>query len=131
MPLKKATTWRHYLPTRNSMVSFPFACFECRKVFKRRVEFRRPTEKKQVCSQCGGILWFTGDAFRAPGLQNSKQWRKAETLIRGGVLFLSNWGYRPGVLRDVAPFLKRSRTESPGGRLLARVKKVRQKNVPR
>jgi hypothetical protein len=129
MALKKGTNWRHYLPERNSTVSLPFACFECRKVFKRRVEFRQPTEKKQVCSQCGRALWFTGNAFRAPSLENAQQWQKAETLIRNGVLFLSNWGYRPTALREVAPFLKSIRVKSPGGRLLARLKRVRQKKA--
>jgi len=130
MPLK-GTKWRHYLPKRNATVSLPFACFDCCKVFKRRVEFRRPTEKKQTCSQCGGALWFTGDAFRAPSLQNAKQWQKVEALIRNGVLFLSNWGYRPATLREVAPFLKHVRMDSPGERLLTRVKKVRQNSRAR
>jgi hypothetical protein len=127
----KLTTWRHYLPKRGSRVSLPFACFACRKVFKRRVDFVRPTEKKQVCSQCAGNLWFTGDAFRAPGVQNAKQWRKAEALIRNGVLFWSNLGYRPTVLRQIAPFLKRVRLESPAERFLTRVKRVKTKKVHR
>jgi len=51
MPVLKKT-YRHYTYFQGDKTSVAFACFECRKVFKRRVTLR-PSVKPQICSQCG------------------------------------------------------------------------------
>jgi hypothetical protein len=118
--LKKTKRYQHYRYFQGEKVSVAFACFECRKVFKRKVAFQ-PTVEPQICSQCASRMWLAGTAFKAPRQDNSKQWRKAEKLIRAGVLFWPNAGYRPAVLREVEPFLKRVLQKSHGEDLLSRI----------
>jgi DNA-directed RNA polymerase subunit RPC12/RpoP len=128
---KRTTRYRHYTYFRGGETSTQFACFQCRKIFKRRISFLRKETERQVCSQCGAKIWFTGTAFKSPRQEDVKQWRKAELLIKSAVLFHPNWGYRPEVLREVAPFLKRARHESDGQRLLSRTSRTKSKNASR
>jgi len=128
MPVLKKT-YRHYTYFQGDKTSVAFACFECRKVFKRRVTLR-PSVKPQICSQCGTRMWLTGTAFKAPHQEDSKQWRKAEKLIRSGVLFWPNAGYRPAMLREVEPFLKRALRKSRGENLLSRIANRNAKRSP-
>jgi len=52
-----------------------------------------------------------GRQFKAPKLDDVKQWRKVEALVQGGITFHSQRLYSlcnmPKVLREVAPFIRR------------------------
>ena len=86
-----------------------FACFSCRKVFNkltgkieadvvsRHSEWTPPFYQ---CSECGSQLYFTGEEFRPPTRQALDQWRKAELLIRNGLLFHKDIGPYPKTLSE-------------------------------
>ena len=114
---KRAKKYRHYTYFRGSDKNFPFACFQCRKVFKRRVSASSGEIERPNCLRCGAELWFTGTAFRAPRQEDIKQWRKAEMLIRSGMVFSPNSGALPETLREAIPFLM-SRRRRPDLSLL-------------
>jgi hypothetical protein len=57
-----------------------FACFECRKSFKRKLG-----RETSACPQCGKPMCEMGRQFKAPKLDDAKQWRKVEALVRGGI----------------------------------------------
>jgi DNA-directed RNA polymerase subunit RPC12/RpoP len=86
-----------------------FACFECRKSFKRKLG-----RETYACPQCGKEMCEMGRQFKAPRLDDVKQWRKVEALVRGGITFhsqrLHSLRNMPKVLREVAPFIRRVRT---------------------
>lgn len=117
--------YRHYTYFQDANTLAQFACFQCRKIFKRKVPFDWKKLEEKRCSQCQAVVWFTGTAFKAPRQEDSKQWQKAELLIKNGILFHPNYGYRPRVLREVAPFLKRKRLKSQGETLLAKISKAK------
>jgi hypothetical protein len=102
---KKTKKYRHYTYFSGDEASAQFACFQCRKVFKRRVAFYRCEAENQTCLKCGSEMWFTGTAFKAPRRETVKQLSKAELLIKNGILFYPNAGYRPKVLREVVRVL--------------------------
>src|SRR5262245_1646701 len=122
---KTKKRYRHYNHFQGGETSVQFACFQCRKIFKRKVSFKRGETEGKICSQCREPIWFTGTAFKAPRQEEVKQWRKAELLIKNGVLFHSNCGYRPKVLREVAPFLKRVKLKSVGEISLGKLSKAK------
>jgi hypothetical protein len=70
-------------------------------------------------------MWEMGRQFKAPKLDDVKQWRKVEALVRGDITFHSQRLYTlrnmPKVLREVAPFIRRVRMPklSEGARLLS------------
>ena len=107
-----------------------FACFECRKSFKRELK-REP----YACPQCGNPMFEMGRQFKAPAQTDVKQWRKVEALVRGGITFHSQRLYSlrnmPKVLREVAPFVRRVRTSkmSDGARLLSSTPRKRRKRI--
>jgi len=107
-----------------------FACFECRKSFKRKLG--RGT---YACPQCGNRMWEMGRQFKAPKLDDLKQWRKVEALVRGGITFHSQRLYSlrnmPKVLREVAPFIRGVQTSkaSDGVRLLSSTPRKRRKRI--
>ena len=84
-----------------------FACFDCRKSFKRKLAAVRKTEHPPACPQCSKEMWEMGRQFKAPSQDDIKQWRKVEALVRGGITFHSQRLYHlrnmPKVLREVAP----------------------------
>ena|SRR5258706_5412439 len=75
-----------------------FACFECRKSFKRKLG-----RETYICPQCEKEMCEMGRQFKAPKLDDVKQWRKVEALVRGGITFHSQRLYSlrnmPKVLR--------------------------------
>jgi DNA-directed RNA polymerase subunit RPC12/RpoP len=107
-----------------------FACFECRKSFKRKLG-----RETYACPQCGKPMCEMGRQFKAPKLDDAKQWRKVEALVRGGITFNSQRLYSlrnmPKVLREVAPFIRRVRTPkmSDGARLLSSTPRTRRKRI--
>jgi DNA-directed RNA polymerase subunit RPC12/RpoP len=108
-----------------------YACFDCRKAFKRYVSYL-PEDKPQPehnCPECGGKMWEMGRTFKAPKQDDVKQWRKVEALVRNGITFHSygshGLGRFPRVWDEVAPFIEkvRLRSEGEGKRLLRKISK--------
>jgi hypothetical protein len=65
---------------------FSFACFDCRRSFKRRYEhgvYERP------CPVCGGSAKRLDRKFQPPSRNDVKQWEKVEYLYEHGFRFHS------------------------------------------
>ncbi|PPE65030.1 hypothetical protein C1704_16240 [Caldimonas caldifontis] len=88
--------------------SLQYACFACRKCFK-RPQFVGATNRfmpaeQQVaqhaeaaksnrdhhhkCPECGGVAHYMGIDFKAPRRSDVRAWRSAEAVIASGGLFL-------------------------------------------
>ena len=83
---------------------FPFACFACRKSFKRpwvslkapyglarasREVFQQSARRferdfRHRCPQCGGPSHFMGRDFKAPKTADTKAWARAQRFILSG-----------------------------------------------
>ena len=63
-----------------------FACFACRRSFKRKVEFGAAVYLK-ACPDCSGQAIHLGRHFKPPKRTDQKQWRKVEYLVRAGFFF--------------------------------------------
>ena len=83
---------------------FPFACFACRKSFKRPwVSLEKPygltrarkaafeqsarrfeREFRHKCPQCGGPSHFMGRDFKAPKMADDKAWARVQHFIFSG-----------------------------------------------
>ena len=94
----------------------PYACFACRKSFKRAT---RPYPVLP-CPDCGGPSIGLTRKFKPPKRSDIKQWEKVEALVRHGFLFWSLGEPYPTDLREVeafakrhAQFLQRERERSP------------------
>lgn len=61
----------------------PYACFECRKSFKRL----NVSEPVLPCPHCRGPSVGLTRSFKPPKQSDIKQWRKVEALVRHGFLF--------------------------------------------
>jgi len=111
----------------------PFACFDCRKVFKQtsRCELTEsqqpaPGEKRIVlCPQCRQPMADMGHDFKAPKQSDVKQWEKVRILYAHGFRFAScgcgGPGYRPAELREVYAWIQANRPKAEGERLLERL----------
>jgi hypothetical protein len=63
---------------------FPYACFSCRKSFKRKFEDGLPNK---TCPNCGGVAIGLSRNFKAPASSDSGQWKKVEFLVEHGFRF--------------------------------------------
>ncbi len=63
-----------------------FACFACRRSFKRKVECGAAVYVKP-CPNCSGQALHLGRHFKPPKRSDEKQWRKVEYLVRAGFFF--------------------------------------------
>lgn len=111
----------------------PFACFDCRKVFKQTSRWELPeSQRLQVgearnvrCPQCGKNMADMGFDFKAPKQGDLKQWEKVRLLYEHGFNFYScgccGPGYRPKELREVSEFLESSQSLSEGEILLSKI----------
>ena len=79
-PKSKFQTW---------LFPMQFACFNCRKVYKRTIDYDR-YEKTQICPQGAEEMILMGRAFKAPKQNNLNQWKKVEHLVRSGFRFHNN-----------------------------------------
>lgn len=106
-----------------------FACFACRKCFKRAPLADWPehlrTEDGDIptvrCPQCAAPMVSMGLDFKAPKKDDVRQWQKVQTLYSHGFTFHScgcGPGLRPAELRDVAAFLRDSLPRTAGEALL-------------
>jgi hypothetical protein len=100
-----------------SPVNLKWACFHCRKVFKKPGV---TTLEAYVCPDCKQPMTMTGTAFRAPKMGDLEQWKKAEELIKNGFFFYPTSGHKPKRLADLPEFLASKRKLSPGQQLLER-----------
>lgn len=88
-----------------------YACFACRKSFKwpheRNVD--PSTLPAPLCPQCRGPVEAMGLDFKAPLVDDEKQWLKVRILADHGIRYAScgcgGPGPRPEHLRDVEAFL--------------------------
>ena len=121
----------------------PFACFRCRKVFKKppvdgnaevlRHHGRR--DEAQICPECRGPMAYMGHDFKAPRRNDLEQWEKVKRLVEAGIVFEpctccgeTHYGEAPPkALREVDAFLVRAKApfQSEGVRLLERVEEKR------
>jgi len=107
-----------------------YACFQCRKVFKqasdRELSNHDVQKRTYKCPQCGGTMNDMGHDFKAPKLNDVKQWRKVELLYNNGFTYHScgcgGPGYRPAKLSEVEQFLEHNKTfQSEGEELLEKL----------
>jgi len=120
-----------------------FACFECRKSFKRpyavreekrsawlsrRISGRQPskpfTEPVFHCPDCKAEATLMGRAFRAPRHDDAGQWRAAEILARAGYMFWSYVGRLPETVREARRFVETHRRLSDGEKLAKQTRKI-------
>ncbi len=116
MELRKATGTRVIRPPKP--VSFhrgpeylvAHACFNCRKSYKRPVEYsdKEPTPCHS-CPDCGECMHEMGRSFKAPKAGDKRQWRKVQILFAAGFRFVgcgSHDGARlPTELSELEDFL--------------------------
>src|SRR4051812_22701329 len=101
----------------SSVYLHPYACFNCRKSFRRasRVDAVLP------CPECGGPSIGLTRKFKPPKRTDVRQWKKVEALVRRGFLFWSLGEPYPETLEEVdafaqrhAGFISRKRAKRPG-----------------
>jgi hypothetical protein len=105
-----------------------FACFRCRKGFKRLHESewaRPPAEGERVpapCPDCRQPMADLGLDFKPPPRRAVEHWAVVEFLFRRGFAYHScgcgGPGYRPSRWADVSEFLD-ARRARPAGEVLA------------
>ena len=109
----------------------PFACFCCRKVFKKTSRWHLPKplrngqERIVLCPQCGKGMADIGFDFKAPKQKDKNQWKKVRVLFENGFNFYScgccGPGYRPKELREVYDFIESNREISEGEKLVMKM----------
>jgi len=90
---------------RYAMIAYKphFACFRCRKTFKRRLlgditDNNHPESKAAKCSDCGELMADMGKDFKAPKKENIKEWKHLERLYAVGITFHSCGCSGPGYI---------------------------------
>ena len=81
----------------------PFACFSCRRSFKRASR----TEAVLPCPQCGGPSVGLTRKFKPPRQGNTRLWQKVKALVRHGFLFWSVGEPYPETPAEVDAFAAR------------------------
>ena len=109
-----------------------YACFECRKAFKRKPDsdlpdhlIRERGEDAPVpCPDCARPMNCMGFDFEAPKKSNAQQWAKVALLYRHGFAYHScgccGPGYRPATLKEAKTFIPESVSLSEAEQLLAK-----------
>lgn len=78
-----------------------YACFDCRKTFKRRLfsDIRKGTEIAEAkCPQCGKLMANMGLDFAAPPKDEVKKWEHLRNLYEVGITFHSCGCTGPGYI---------------------------------
>ncbi|HMP03538.1 MAG TPA: hypothetical protein PKC45_13660 [Gemmatales bacterium] len=109
-----------------------FACFSCRKAFK-RLPFedapagRTPPEEEFApapCPECGRPMADMGLDFKPPKQSAVEHWEVVEFLFAQGLAYhscgCSGPGYRPSRWAEVPAFLEAQRSRSAGELLAAK-----------
>lgn len=110
-----------------------YACFQCRKGFKRRLaedllpEYRHP-ETPARCPDCRGPLRNLGRDLKLPRKTQTEQWTAIEYLADNGFNFFSCGCYGIGVvpqsMAQARRLLEARRQQSAGEQLLRRIEDV-------
>jgi hypothetical protein len=119
-----------------------FACFHCRKAFKRRKVVDLPPSmrggaegaKPVLCPDCRRAMHDMGMDFEAPPKQDVRQWTKVELLFQNGFTFHScgcGPGLMPAELREVQAFLSETLPKTDAQRLLETIRNRRAEQVRR
>src|SRR5215475_7363662 len=102
---------------RQSTCLMHFACFGCRRSFKRRVEHGGKDYVKP-CPHCGGRAIDLGRHFKAPKVTDIDQWKKVRYLVAAGFFFQHvhdeesrQVGY-PKTLKEAHAFVSRYRSRA-------------------
>ena len=69
-----------------SLITYAFCCLDCRKSFKRAVQFG-DYPREFPCLECGGVSYNFGRHFKPPKKSNNSQWRKIRFLFDHGFRF--------------------------------------------
>jgi DNA-directed RNA polymerase subunit RPC12/RpoP len=92
-----------------------FACFRCRRSFKRRVELGSKDFVRR-CPRCGGRALDLGRHFKPPKADDLAQWEKVRFLVAAGFFFQHVYdegkgqvGY-PDTLEEARAFVIRHRS---------------------
>ena len=72
----------------SSSYKMSFACFACRKSFKREIDIAADKWTKELtCPECGGPSFNFGRHFKPPKKADEKQWQKVKFLFDHGFWF--------------------------------------------
>lgn len=84
----------------------PFACFTCRKSFKRKEE---PGVFERACPSCGGVAYRLFQKFKAPRSTDLKHWDVVAYLYQHGFWFQSVSGCHeyPRTLEEARQFVQK------------------------
>jgi hypothetical protein len=89
-----------------------WACFDCRKMFRRPAEseLARPKDTRPVrCPECRNPLRNMGRDFKAPPKSDREHWQAVARLYHAGFTChgcgCGGSGFRPSQLRDIPAFL--------------------------
>lgn len=93
-----------WTPVRSAPYLRPYACFRCRRSFKRA----STTAAVLACPRCAGPAIGLTRKFKPPRHDDLKQWAKAEALVRHGFLFWSVTEPYPETLAEVPAFAARN-----------------------
>lgn len=96
-----------------------FACFECRKTFKRRltidIEGTTDFTNQAKCPQCGNLMADMGLDFESPKMNDLKSWNHIKNLFTAGVTFHScgctGPGYIPQNIEKLLNFLEKRKMD--------------------
>ena len=100
-----------------------YACFKCRKSFKkpfitRDVIVKKLNDSSYSCPQCKSKMHSMGLDFKTPKQNDIKQWQKVEILYQNGFTYHScgccGPGLRPAELDQIADFLSDKLEKSEG-----------------
>ena len=79
-----------------------YACFHCRKAFKRKLLHDVNREEEQSveakCPQCGGLMADMGLDFKAPKMKDEEAWEHLKSLYSVGITFHSCGCNGPGYI---------------------------------
>lgn len=92
-----------------------YACFECRKTFKRRLIIdieegynKNREEIEAKCPECGSLMANMGKDFEAPKKKDIKAWKHLQLLYKVGITFHScgctGPGYIPNNIDDLLQY---------------------------
>lgn len=96
-PGQKPTAYKSAAP-------HPYACFRCRRSFKRASR----SQAVLPCPNCGGPAIGLTRKFKPPKADDCRQWQKVEALVRHGFLFWSLPEPYPDTLNEVPAFAARN-----------------------
>jgi hypothetical protein len=102
-----------------SMYKSHYACFSCRKTFKRRLMWDINKSNKEIseakCPQCAELMADMGLDFEAPKKNQIKEWNHIMTLYTVGIAFHScgctGPGYIPKDKENLINYFKNKLTE--------------------